>query len=198
MSINPSRRRAIVILCIIFFLIPFGLRGARMALQHVKNDPNDWLPADFDETVELKWFAKHFISEKFAVITWKDCRADDPSFQMYLKKLAPQVNHPIGDELISASEPASEPQTEAERARLMGDRLGLFLTGDTRMGSGNHDDEKWLKGHGDEWYFITKKGELYKWDGGSGLVDGIILWVQEWDPNWKPATPARRPCRRRR
>ncbi len=185
MSINPSRRRAIVILCIIFFLIPFGLRGARMALQHVKNDPNDWLPADFDETVELKWFAKHFISEKFAVITWKDCRADDPSFQMYLKKLAPQVNHPIGDELISASEPASEPQTEAERARLMGDRLGLFLTGDTRMGSGNHDDEKWLKGHGDEWYFITKKGELYKWDGGSGLVDGIILWVQEWDPNWK-------------
>ena len=48
MSINPSRRRAIVILCIIFFLIPFGLRGARMAVQHVKNDPNDWLPSDFD------------------------------------------------------------------------------------------------------------------------------------------------------
>jgi len=178
MSINPSRRRAIVILCIIFFLIPFGLRGARMAVQHVKNDPNDWLPSDFDETVELKWFAKHFISEKFAVITWADCRADDQSYQLFLKKLEPQINHQVGavaGAMKSDDAELKKPRTEAERAREMGDRLGLFLTGDDHIGWGDYDDEKWLKGHDDAWYFITKKGELHKWSGKSGLVDGIVI-----------------------
>ena len=132
MSVNVSRRRAIVILCTVFFLIPFALRGARTALQQVKNDPNDWLPSSFDETVELKWFAKHFIGEKFIVISWDECNALDPSYQMFLRKLSAQCNRPIGVAVgpgrAAAEKSADEKEealSEADRARVMGDRLGL-------------------------------------------------------------------------
>lgn len=182
MTENASRKRAIVILCIVFFLIPFALRGARNALQNVKNDPNDWLPSSFDETVELKWFAKHFIGEKFIVISWDECNADDPTYQMFLKKLEPESTHPQGVAVgAGAAEAAAEvaekeqSRSEADRARQMGDRLGLFLTGDMHKGWGDHGDEKWLQGHGETWYYITKDGELYRWEGGGGLVEGSII-----------------------
>ena len=45
--------RAVQVLCVIFFLVPFALRGARMATQHLENNIKDWLPSDFPETKEV-------------------------------------------------------------------------------------------------------------------------------------------------
>ena len=52
MSAKPSffARRGIIVLMIIFFLVPFAMRGARMSVQGMKNDLRDWLPKDFPET----------------------------------------------------------------------------------------------------------------------------------------------------
>ena len=48
-------RRALVVLCVVFFLVPFGLRGARMALEQMENNATGWLPDRFDESQELAW-----------------------------------------------------------------------------------------------------------------------------------------------
>ena len=47
--------RAVLILCIVFFLAPFALRGARLAVDRMENNIVDWLPEDFPETKDLKW-----------------------------------------------------------------------------------------------------------------------------------------------
>ena len=52
-------RFALPILMLVFFTVPFGLRGARMAFSTMKNDVKDWLPADFEETKDLDWFREN-------------------------------------------------------------------------------------------------------------------------------------------
>ena len=37
-------RYAIVVLMVVFFCVPFALRGARLAVNGMKNDVRDWLP----------------------------------------------------------------------------------------------------------------------------------------------------------
>ena len=64
-------RHALLVLMAIFFMAPFALRGARMALQYMKNDVKDWLPSDFAETAELDWFRDHFLGEQFVVVSWR-------------------------------------------------------------------------------------------------------------------------------
>src|SRR5438105_1674750 len=95
MSAKPTffARRGIIILMVIFFLVPFALRGARMSVQGMKNDLKDWLPKDFPETADLDWFRQHFVSETFVVVSWEGCHgnAQDARFQLFMKKLEPEV-----------------------------------------------------------------------------------------------------------
>jgi hypothetical protein len=51
---------AMLLLCIIFFLLPFALRGARFAITEMQNNVADWLPSDFQETVDLGEFRRYF------------------------------------------------------------------------------------------------------------------------------------------
>jgi hypothetical protein len=46
-------RSSLFILVAVFFLVPFAMRGARFAMQGMKNDVKDWLPNDFQETQDL-------------------------------------------------------------------------------------------------------------------------------------------------
>ena len=74
-------RRGLLILCVVFFLVPFGLRGARMSLERMENNVKDWLPDSFEETQELAWFAKHFVGEQsFVLLTWEGCSDQDESY----------------------------------------------------------------------------------------------------------------------
>ena len=77
MKSNFFARRALIVLCIVFFLAPFALRGARMSLQRMQNNVKDWLPADFPETADLEWFGRHFMGEQFVIATWPGCSEDD-------------------------------------------------------------------------------------------------------------------------
>src|SRR5690348_6930409 len=85
-------RRAILILVVVFFFVPFALRGARMAVQGMKNDVKDWLPKGFEETKDLEEFRQYFLSEQFVLVSWDGCYGgpDDERFQMFLAKLTPE------------------------------------------------------------------------------------------------------------
>lgn len=86
-------RRAIIVLMVVFFLVPFALRGARMGIQGMKNDVRDWLPKDFPETKELAWFRQHFLGEQFVVLSWDGCTGekDDARYQLFLAKMKPET-----------------------------------------------------------------------------------------------------------
>ena len=165
--------RAVLVLCAIFFLVPFALRGARMATQHLENNIKDWLPSDFPETKDLEWFGKHFVGERFILATWPGCTEADPRYKLFIKKLESEIS-PTPEQIAQYS----PEELEIERARQLGDRLGLSSTGNYHENWGGHG-EKWLQGHGGKWYFIKPSGELFEWDGDSNLGNLAIRAVKK-------------------
>lgn len=186
-------RFAVPILMLVFFTVPFALRGARMSFTTMKNDVKDWLPDSFEETKDLEWFRDNFLGEQFVLVTWPGCTAEDTRFKLLVEKLRNEIPH---DELLAAKLPADanapsdapaddgDPAAEGlaaiaaeqafraremERTRQLGDRLGLAPT---RMYYENWGgrDEKWVIGDKEVWYYITPQGELYRWDGGNNLL----------------------------
>jgi uncharacterized protein len=83
------RRYAWWCLALIFLTIPLGLRGARHAVQGMKNDVRNWLPASFQETGELAWFRDQFLEDQFIIISWPGCQGgeDDRRFQTFVQRL---------------------------------------------------------------------------------------------------------------
>ena len=68
---------SLTILLAFFFLLPFAFRAARLSLGNRSNDVKDWLPADFIETSELRWFGKYYAGESFVLATWPGCTEED-------------------------------------------------------------------------------------------------------------------------
>ena len=104
-------RRALLILVIVFFFIPFALRGARLAVQGMKNDVKDWLPKDFPETAELDWFRQHFLGEQFVVVSWDGCHGDeaDDRYKLFMAKLMPEVAPKApADDRLAPEKPTEE------------------------------------------------------------------------------------------
>jgi len=192
-------RRALLILCVVFFMTPFALRGARYAMQRMKNNVADWLPSSIAETKDLRWFGEHFMGEQFVVVTWPippELQAegktleDDPRFAQLVEKLRAETAppEPVGRETAEAGAAGTQPAlkkkpfeelTRAERAELdrmrareFGDKKGLCSFGDYHENWGGRG-EKWLQGDDDAWYFITPDGELYRWLGKSN-VPGFV------------------------
>lgn len=171
MSAKPSffARRSLIILMIVFFLVPFAMRGARMAIQGMKNDVKDWLPAKFRETAELDWFRDHFISEQFVVVSWDGCTGpSDPRYDLFLAKLQPEIpptekvkpaetdnaGRARGGETTAGEESETDedengsienPTRYFHRQPFIGDELGLYLTSDDHYNWGGKK-EKWLRG----------------------------------------------------
>ena len=144
-------RRAILVLIVVFFFVPFALRGARMAVQGMKNDVKDWLPKGFAETKDLDWFRKYFVSEQFVLVSWDGCHgdADDKRYQLFVAKLQPEIPHSVqraaeeaakpaaveaGADAAAAEEPAEQPEITSptkylSRVEHIGDQLGLYIAG---------------------------------------------------------------------
>lgn len=76
---------------------------AYSALRTVRSNTNkveDWLPATFAETHDLRWFRRFFVADQFVVISWEGCRlggnpaepgaeADDPRIERLAQRLVP-------------------------------------------------------------------------------------------------------------
>jgi predicted RND superfamily exporter protein len=196
---------SLLVLVVVFFLVPFAFRGARMSLQKMKNDVKDWLPADFAETKELDWFREHFLGEQFIVMTWPGCNADDDRYKMMVEKLKHELAPPSNSKSASDTDDAKLDQDETtnvatksggqaandngvngdnkehdeeyQRARKNGDRLGLYTAGKYHENWGGLD-EKWLQGDNDVWYYITPDGKFYKWTGDNNALHGMVRAVE--------------------
>lgn len=171
---------SILVICLVLFTVPFALRGARLSLQRMQNNVKDWLPDDFPETSQLRWFSQYFLGEQFILATWPNCTVTDPRYQLLVQKLQNELT-PLKPELELAQAKAAagdDPQQQAEavervRARQLGDTLGLLPTGDYHENWGGRQ-ERWLQGRGGRWYFILPNGELHEWSGASTLP--AFLW----------------------
>ena len=75
-----TKRGAIVVLLLAALATPivFILAGRSVLSNH--NDATDWLPRNYAETQQLRWFRQYFVSDQFVVISWEGCRlrADNP------------------------------------------------------------------------------------------------------------------------
>jgi predicted RND superfamily exporter protein len=181
-------RRALIILCVVFFLLPFALRGARLAVSRLQSDQAAWLPADLSESQDLAWLKQHFRGEpSFAILTWNGCSDQDESYRLFVEKLKsevlPEGETLIGDEdFASASDVGTTEEERAARAeervreltrgRQWGDQLGLFCAGSSYDDWGGQK-EKWFRGTGESWYYITPEGDLFRWNGSTHLL-GVL------------------------
>jgi predicted RND superfamily exporter protein len=185
--------RAVLILCMVFFLAPFALRGARLAVDRMENNIADWLPDDFAETKDLKWFGDHFMGERFVLMTWPDCTEERIEFRLFLQKLLNEVetDDPVAfgyDPTEGADPKKNKAAEERLRAKQLGDRLGLFVEyrydeTTARITTEFYDNqaglgEKWLRGHGDHWYYVTPEGDLYYFGNADSLWGGLHRGVQ--------------------
>ncbi|PQO46365.1 hypothetical protein C5Y93_10310 [Blastopirellula marina] len=156
-------RYAIWVLCGIFFLVPFALRGARLALEQMRNDVKDWLPDDFAETSELDWFRDHFLGEQFVLISWDGCTEEDQRLELLSRLLVPP---PISEE-AEDDKPLDHRQPD-----FVGDELGLYYPENDHENWGGKN-EKWLQGNRSQWYYILENGEIYKWNGKSTVLGAL-------------------------
>jgi hypothetical protein len=155
---------ALLLLMIVFFLVPFAVRGARMALQKTENNVKDWLPADFRETAELKWFGDHFISEQFIVATWDGCTEDSQRLKMFVAKLQAEM---------ASEQSASEELDEFAAARETLRDYVLFVDNSNYHCNWGGLNEKWLVDESGKHYYITPNGRLYRWEGGANVVSAL-------------------------
>ena len=149
---------ALLILIAFFFVLPSGFRAARLSLNKRENDVKDWLPSDFPETAELEWFADHFVDAKFVLATWPGCTEGDQRLTLLERKLKHESD---------AYDPSADfpPALAASyrRAKEVGNELQLLQGGSDFYDWGGQK-EKWLRTPTGQWYYITPKGHLFRWE----------------------------------
>ena len=76
---RPSfyHRRGTAILVVAAVLLPVIAWGVLEAIRSNSNDVRDWLPADYPETQQYRWFTEHFGVQDFIVASWPGCTLDD-------------------------------------------------------------------------------------------------------------------------
>lgn len=160
-----------LILCTVYFLLPFALRGARLAVTGIKNNVADWLPADYPETQDLEEFRKSFIGDTFVVVSGPWCKADNPAFINLERK--------IFEESLDYERVLRDANKKEEiRAHKIGDELGLMFTG-TYHEDWGLERERWLLGRDGQWYFINRRGELFEWQGQNNIVESFNRFVEK-------------------
>lgn len=82
------------IIMLVVFLLPIFGRGARKTLTSNDNRVEDWLPAEYEETQDLKWFKQRFENETFILISWDGCDLLDQRQELLAQKLLPPADDP--------------------------------------------------------------------------------------------------------
>ncbi len=85
-------RHSFKIIILVVFLLPVLSRGTRLAMTSNDNKVEDWLPKEYPETQDLKWFKQHFDNETFILISWEGCTLDDPRLELFETKLLAHEN----------------------------------------------------------------------------------------------------------
>jgi len=130
---KASKRRAIGVLALMLVLLPLFLWSTRAALKSNSNDPQQWLPREFEEAKTYKWLQKNFGQDEITIVSWPGCTLSDPR----VNQLADAMTSPSTDGLQYYSRAMTGPQLvdqlREEPIGLTGkqiyDRLGGLLVG---------------------------------------------------------------------
>ncbi len=161
---------AMLILCMVCFLLPFALRGARLAITSMQNNVADWLPSDYEETQDLEEFRKYFVGDQFVFVSGPWCQQGNNNFINFVRKLREES-------LEYESELKETGRLEELRAHQKGDELGLLYTGDYHETWGEQR-ERWLRGKKGQWYWINRNGQLFRWDGQNNFLQGMSRFFE--------------------
>ncbi|MEN1678063.1 MAG: MMPL family transporter [Planctomycetota bacterium] len=72
----------------VIFVLGFVPRGVRKGLETNVNKAEDWLPKDYPESTDLRWFAQHFVGAKFVLVSWDGCTlAEDETIALVVDQL---------------------------------------------------------------------------------------------------------------
>jgi len=86
-------RRFGPILCVLALAaMPLLWLAARASFQSNANNVLDWLPASFDETARLVWFAERFGSDEILMVSWPGCTLRDPRLERLAARLRVAVS----------------------------------------------------------------------------------------------------------
>ena len=78
------------ILFVVFFLLSFVWMGTKQTLLSNSNSVEDWLPAEYQETRDYKWYLQQFPFESYVVVSWEGCTVDDDRVELFAQKLVPE------------------------------------------------------------------------------------------------------------
>jgi uncharacterized protein len=157
-------RRAILILVIVFFFVPFALRGARLAIQGMKNDVKDWLPKEFEETKDLDEFRRYFLSEQFVLVSWDGCYGDpqDERYKLFLAKLNPETPPTVKAKEEAAAKEAARKAEESAQGEPVPDSLAADASSDSTLEKPLTNPTHYI--HRDETFIGDKLGLYYAGD----------------------------------
>lgn len=91
------------ILCLSMFALPLIVLGSVKSLKVYANDVRQWLPSGFTEAVIYDEFEKRFGVDEMVVLSWEDCKIDNPQVLEFQRKLidAKIDGKPIFDRVVS-------------------------------------------------------------------------------------------------
>ena len=197
MSRRPFfHRHALLILMLVCFFVPFGLRGARMGMKEMRNDVKDWLPDRFEETAELAAFREHFKGGAFVIVSWDGCTGEksDTHFRQFVDQFFPELppSYRAAARKLEAAEIAASGavptaggkpnhfneelgvyarqlrRADSERD-FIGNRFDFYFDGDFHENWAGLD-EKWIRGDGKKWFYIVPNGDIYRWEADETLI----------------------------
>ena len=92
-----GRPGAVAILVVAAALLPLIIWGGYRANLSNSNDVRDWLPADYPETQQYRWFTEHFGTQDFVLASWPGCTLDDGRLDSFVDHLTQRAGqHPDG------------------------------------------------------------------------------------------------------
>ena len=162
---------AVAILVVVAFVVPLLARSAKLGMENITNNVADWLPADYQETIDLKEFRQYFYGDQFVVVSGPWCHEGNPQFNLLRQKLR--------EESLEYEKILRESGRDEEiRAHRRGDELGLMKRNGTYHEDWGQRQEKWLQGRDKQWYFIDRQGQLFRWKGQNNVVEGVQRWAE--------------------
>jgi predicted RND superfamily exporter protein len=130
---------AVTILVLALALVPLIAWGGYRAILSNSNDVRDWLPADYPETQQYRWFTEHFGSQDFVLASWTGCTLDDPRLDEFSSHLMQRAGHRSDGDAVariftgrSLLEQMSQPPVDLSR-KLAISRLRGVLIGQDQL-----------------------------------------------------------------
>ncbi len=78
------------IVFVVFFLLAFVWMGTKQTILSNSNSVEDWLPAQFQQTRDYRWYLENFPFESYVVVSWEGCEMGDDRIELFAQKLVPE------------------------------------------------------------------------------------------------------------